>query len=193
MHVVFRQVSLELQKETERRQTEEEAWYRQQKLLLDAEDKRRKLIADEETKLVDQRARYLDMSVFLCVLIVAEGQGNLPKNTAGVQRAVLNCRLAAMQRELKMKELQLLDATRRKFLLYQQQQKESELNRLDDEIRRKVHKKKLNSRFVRICYFLKTSKNSECISGCDERLGHNHCGRRSKHQKHGAAVAEKNV
>ena len=47
-------------------------------------------------------------------------------------------RLGAMQRELKMKELQLLDATRRKFLLYQQQQKESELARLDDEIRRKV-------------------------------------------------------
>ena len=43
-----------------------------------------------------------------------------------------------MQRELKMKELQLLDATRRKFLLYQQQQKQSELARLDDEIRRKV-------------------------------------------------------
>ena len=43
-----------------------------------------------------------------------------------------------MQRELKMKELQLLDATRRKFLMYQQQQKQSELTRLDDEIRRKV-------------------------------------------------------
>ena len=43
-----------------------------------------------------------------------------------------------MQRELKMKELQLLDATRRKFLMYQQQQKQSELARLDDEIRRKV-------------------------------------------------------
>ncbi len=43
-----------------------------------------------------------------------------------------------MQRELKMKELQLLDTTRRKFLQYQQQQKESELNRMDDEIRRKV-------------------------------------------------------
>ncbi len=43
-----------------------------------------------------------------------------------------------MNREVKMKELQLLDATRRKFLTYQQQQKESELSRLDDEIRRKV-------------------------------------------------------
>jgi len=47
-------------------------------------------------------------------------------------------RLAALQREVKMKELQLLDATRRKFLTYQQQQKESQLNRLDDEIKRKA-------------------------------------------------------
>ena len=43
-----------------------------------------------------------------------------------------------MNRELKMKELQLLDATRRKFLNFQQQQKETELTRLDDEIKRKV-------------------------------------------------------
>lgn len=43
-----------------------------------------------------------------------------------------------MNRELKLKELQLLDATRRKFMQYQQQQKESELTRLDDEIYRKV-------------------------------------------------------
>ena len=48
------------------------------------------------------------------------------------------CRLAAMNRELKLKDLQLMDATRRKFLEYQQQQKEMELARMDDEIRRKV-------------------------------------------------------
>ena len=43
-----------------------------------------------------------------------------------------------MNRELKMKELQLLDATRRKFMLYQQQQQEARVSRLDDELRRKV-------------------------------------------------------
>ena len=43
-----------------------------------------------------------------------------------------------MNRELKMEELQVMDATRRKFLEYQQQQKEMELARMDDEIRRKV-------------------------------------------------------
>lgn len=46
--------------------------------------------------------------------------------------------LAAMNRELKMKELHLLDATRRKFMLYQQQQQEAQVARLDDELRRKV-------------------------------------------------------
>jgi len=43
-----------------------------------------------------------------------------------------------MTREAKMKELQMLDAARRKFMNYTQQQKEAELSRLDDEIRRKV-------------------------------------------------------
>lgn len=47
-------------------------------------------------------------------------------------------RLSAMNREMRMKELQLLDATRRKFINFTQQQKEAELSRLDDEIRRKV-------------------------------------------------------
>ncbi|KAI0219941.1 TBC1 domain family member 31 [Lamellibrachia satsuma] len=47
-------------------------------------------------------------------------------------------RLSAMNRELKLKEMQLLDSTRRKFINYQQQQKEAELARLDDELRHKV-------------------------------------------------------
>ncbi|NWS14728.1 TBC31 protein, partial [Pachyramphus minor] len=47
-------------------------------------------------------------------------------------------RLAAMKRELKVKELQLLDASRRRFLNYQQDQLQRELKRLDDEIARKA-------------------------------------------------------
>ncbi|XP_071410000.1 TBC1 domain family member 31 isoform X3 [Pithys albifrons albifrons] len=47
-------------------------------------------------------------------------------------------RLAAMKRELKVKELQLLDASRRRFLSYQQDQLQMELKRLDDEIARKA-------------------------------------------------------
>ncbi|XP_033011697.1 TBC1 domain family member 31 isoform X3 [Lacerta agilis] len=47
-------------------------------------------------------------------------------------------RLAAVKRELKVKELQLLEAARRRFLKYQQDQREMELKRLDDEIARKA-------------------------------------------------------
>ncbi|NWU70187.1 TBC31 protein, partial [Pterocles burchelli] len=47
-------------------------------------------------------------------------------------------RLAAVKRELKVKELQYLDASRRRFLKYQQEQRQMELKRLDDEIARKA-------------------------------------------------------
>ncbi|KAK7505709.1 hypothetical protein BaRGS_00002980 [Batillaria attramentaria] len=47
-------------------------------------------------------------------------------------------RLTAMHREVKLKELQLLDAARRKFLHFQKQQREAELRRLDDEMQRKA-------------------------------------------------------
>ncbi|XP_030336037.1 TBC1 domain family member 31 isoform X3 [Strigops habroptila] len=47
-------------------------------------------------------------------------------------------RLAAVKRELKVKELQLLDASRRRFLKYQQDQRQMELKRLNDEIMRKA-------------------------------------------------------
>lgn len=43
-----------------------------------------------------------------------------------------------MRRELKVKELQFLDASRRRFLKYQQDQRQMELKRLDDEIARKA-------------------------------------------------------
>uniref|UniRef100_A0A8C6YCC7 TBC1 domain family member 31 n=1 Tax=Naja naja TaxID=35670 RepID=A0A8C6YCC7_NAJNA len=47
-------------------------------------------------------------------------------------------RLAAVKRELKVKELQVVDAARRRFLKYQQDQREMEVKRLDDEIARKA-------------------------------------------------------
>uniref|UniRef100_A0A8C3MER3 TBC1 domain family member 31 n=1 Tax=Geospiza parvula TaxID=87175 RepID=A0A8C3MER3_GEOPR len=47
-------------------------------------------------------------------------------------------RLAVVKRELKVKELQLLDASRRRFLNYQQDQLQMELKRLNDEIARKA-------------------------------------------------------
>lgn len=48
-------------------------------------------------------------------------------------------RLAAVRRELRVKELRLQDAARRRFLKLQQDQQEMELRRLDDEIERKVY------------------------------------------------------
>lgn len=48
------------------------------------------------------------------------------------------CRLAAMKRELKVKELQLLDATKRRFLKHQQDLRASQVQRLDQEISTKV-------------------------------------------------------
>ncbi|KAM5313278.1 TBC1 domain family member 31 isoform 1-T1 [Glossophaga mutica] len=48
-------------------------------------------------------------------------------------------RLAAVRRELKVKEMHLQDAARRRFLKLQQDQQEMELRRLDDEIGRKVY------------------------------------------------------
>lgn len=46
-------------------------------------------------------------------------------------------RLAAVKRELKVKEMNLQEAARRRFLKLQQDQREMELRRLDDEIERK--------------------------------------------------------
>ena len=43
-----------------------------------------------------------------------------------------------MNREVKMKEMTLLEAGRRKFLSFQKEQREVELKRLDDELQRKV-------------------------------------------------------
>ena len=41
------------------RQQEEEAFYRQQELMIDAENQRRAMIGQEEEKLVDQRSRFV--------------------------------------------------------------------------------------------------------------------------------------
>ncbi|XP_036292790.1 TBC1 domain family member 31 isoform X3 [Pipistrellus kuhlii] len=48
-------------------------------------------------------------------------------------------RLAAVKRELKIQEMHLQDAARRRLLKLQQDQQEMELKRLDDEIERKVN------------------------------------------------------
>ncbi|NXK06719.1 TBC31 protein, partial [Herpetotheres cachinnans] len=98
-----RQLAHELEAKAQEQKAEDEAWYRKQALLREAEEQRRKMLLEEEEKLAEQRQR-----------------------------------LAAVKRELKVKELQFLDASRRRFLKYQQDQHEMELQRLDDEIARKA-------------------------------------------------------
>ncbi|XP_030900300.2 TBC1 domain family member 31 isoform X2 [Melopsittacus undulatus] len=98
-----RQLAHELEVKAQEHKAEDEAWYRKQEMLREAEEQRRKILLEEEEKLAEQRQR-----------------------------------LAAVKRELKVKELQLLDASRRRFLKYQQDQRQMELNRLNDEIIRKA-------------------------------------------------------
>ena len=73
------------------------------------------------------------------------------------------CRLVAMHRETKLKELQLLDAARRKFLHFQKQQREAELRRLDDEMQRKVRNQVFNLMYVcmQVCMHV-----CECVCVC---------------------------
>ncbi|XP_065914395.1 TBC1 domain family member 31-like [Dysidea avara] len=47
-------------------------------------------------------------------------------------------RLQAMKREMRVKELKMLDGARQRFMQHHQQVKEAELKRLDDEIKRKI-------------------------------------------------------
>ncbi|XP_054671505.1 TBC1 domain family member 31 isoform X1 [Grus americana] len=98
-----RQLAHELEAKAQERKAEDEAWYRKQELLREAEEQRRKILLEEEEKLAEQRQR-----------------------------------LGAVKRELKVKELQFLDASRRRFLKYQEDQRQMELKRLDDEIARKA-------------------------------------------------------
>ena len=44
----------------------------------------------------------------------------------------------AMKRELQVKELKVMDATRRDFLHHQQRVKEARIQRLDDQIKKRV-------------------------------------------------------
>ena len=57
-------------------------------------------------------------------------------------------RLQALKRELKVKELQVLDATRRRFLHHQQGVREAELQRMEGEIQHKVEQRERETRTV---------------------------------------------
>ena len=52
-----RQLAQEMKEVADQRKQEEEAFYRQQELMIDAENQRRRMIGQEEQKLSDQRSR----------------------------------------------------------------------------------------------------------------------------------------
>ena len=56
---MFRQLAQEMKEVAAQRQQEEEAFYRQQELMIDAENQRRSMIGQEEQKLADQRSRFV--------------------------------------------------------------------------------------------------------------------------------------
>jgi len=68
-----------------------------------------------------------------------------PSNSQRFFFSVMFIRLQAMKREIHLRELQLLDAVRRRFMHHQQTLKETELQRLDDDIERKVSNKQTAS------------------------------------------------
>jgi len=53
---------------------------------------------------------------------------------------IFSRRLAAMKRELRIRELQLLDKSRMRFVDHQQTMKQIEISRLEEELRRKVQR-----------------------------------------------------
>ena len=57
-------------------------------------------------------------------------------------------RLQALKRELKVKELHVLDATRRRFLQHQQRLQEGELRRVDHELQRRVTQREEETKTV---------------------------------------------
>lgn len=109
----YRQSTLELERLLERRRHEEEAWHRQQVLLTEAEEQRRKMVELEEQRLSDQRAR-----------------------------------LQAVKRELKVKEVQVLDAARRRAMGHQTASKEAEVRRLEREVERQVLRREAETQAV---------------------------------------------
>lgn len=57
----FRQLMHELEAKAQERKAEDEAWYRKQELLREAEEQRRKMLVEEEKKLAEQRQRYYNI------------------------------------------------------------------------------------------------------------------------------------
>uniref|UniRef100_A0A8C3LDJ8 TBC1 domain family member 31 n=1 Tax=Chrysolophus pictus TaxID=9089 RepID=A0A8C3LDJ8_CHRPC len=89
-----------------------------------------------ETKAQERKAE--DEAFYRKQELLREAEEQRRKMVLEEEEKLAERRLAAVRRELKVKELQFLDASRRRFLKYQQDQRQMELKRLDDDIARKA-------------------------------------------------------
>lgn len=113
--------------ERERIRLEELDYLRQRQVSMDMHQETRKRQQEEEAWYRQQK-----------LLLEAEDKRRKMIHDEEQKLSDQRKRLNAMNREVKFKELQLLDAARRKFLHFQKSQRESELKRLDDEVQRKA-------------------------------------------------------
>uniref|UniRef100_A0A8C9F3G9 TBC1 domain family member 31 n=1 Tax=Pavo cristatus TaxID=9049 RepID=A0A8C9F3G9_PAVCR len=96
----------------------------------------RQLVHELEAKAQEQKAE--DEAFYRKQELLREAEEQRRKMVLEEEEKLSERRLAAVRRELKAKELQFLDASRRRLLKYQQDQRQMELKRLDDDIARKA-------------------------------------------------------
>ena len=58
------------------------------------------------------------------------------------------CRLQALKREIKVKEIHVLDAARRRFMTHQQTVRETEIKKLDHELQKRVVQREEETKHV---------------------------------------------
>eukprot|EP00794_Sanderia_malayensis_P018697 gene18697-20585_t len=113
--------------ERERIRQDEQEYLRQKQMTLDFQKEAEKTRQEEE-------AFYRQQDL----MIGAEQQRRAMIASEEKKLADQRSRLQAMKREVSLRELKLLDAVRRKFMTHQQKVKDVELQRLDDELERKI-------------------------------------------------------
>jgi hypothetical protein len=114
-------------REREKIRREEEDYLRQRQGALEMERLRETRRAEEEAWFRQQQ-----------LLLEAEEERRKTLSLEDARLTNQRARLMAMKRELQVKELKVMDATRRDFLHHQQRVKEARIRRLDDQIKKRV-------------------------------------------------------
>ena len=85
---------------------------------------------------------------------------------------VVLSRLQALKRELKVKELHVLDAARHRFLGHQQNLREAELKRLDQQVQKKVQLREKETQAVMEDVQTRTVELERQKALLEQELGH---------------------